>query len=625
MAYAIARVKKLKRANIAGSAAHTSRQRETPNADPTKQNIRFIGNVDRDEKLEDLVLAKIGQYEQKRKIRTDAVYCVEILLTASPSYFRPLDPSAAGYYEEERLADWLSATQQWLEKEYGDCSNSCTQASGAHLNEKSSSVGDCAKHTAVGDRTEHTAVGDGLRPTVGDRSPHRAVSNRIVRAELHLDEVTPHIHAYFVPLDENGQLRCNHFFDGRQKMRDFQESYFAAVQHLGLERGIRGSVAKHQDIKDFYRIVEEGKDLNSELTIAQMRAKAADRDRAVQSKSSMERTAKRLVKENESLRQRIKELEAEKEQLQQQAEQLSDLPLEDVAWQLGLDQDTSSDVGHTVVGGDKVNSSTLKGDDAESSVQGNRLRRSVAERTKRTAIGSYRCFLGGEHIIYINGSQWSHLAPDTQKTDAIAGAVNTQKTGDRHANSQKTRASAANAQKIGNVTANTQTTSVSSSAITGTGAIALVKHINGCNFREAIAWLNDRFGEEGMQRAVTHYARQQAQMVIQEQEAPQFVPPVPDKSNWHLVHDYLTKKRKLPTELVQELYQRGWVYADDQENAVFLLRNLQEEPTGAFLQGTRAEDNTLEENNTFTGYATGFTGYAIGEDNLLMKSKKWCC
>jgi hypothetical protein len=183
MAYVIARVKKLKRANIAGSAAHTSRQRETLNDDPNQQNIRFIGNTDQQEKLEDLVLAKIGQYEQKQKICTDAVYCVEILLTASPSYFQLLDPTAAGCYQEERLADWLEATQQWLENEYGDC----------------------ALHTAEG-------------------------SNRIVRAELHLDEVTPHIHAYFVPLDENGQLRCNPFFDGQQKMQDFQESYFAAVR-----------------------------------------------------------------------------------------------------------------------------------------------------------------------------------------------------------------------------------------------------------------------------------------------------------------------------------------------------------------------------------------------------------
>jgi hypothetical protein len=178
------------------------------------------------------------------------------------------------------------------------------------------------------------------------------------------------------------------------------------VQHLGLERGIQGSVAKqHQDIQDFYRIIEEGKDLNSDLTIAQIQAKAADQDRAVQSKSSMERTANRL-KENESLRQRIKELEAEKEQLQKQTEQLSDLPLEYVAWQLGLFQDNSS----------------------------------------------YRCWKGGEHIIHINGSHWSHLASDTQKTGAAQkisdvapdtqnrlDAPNTQTTGNgtRTAKSQK--------------------------------------------------------------------------------------------------------------------------------------------------------------------------------------------
>ncbi len=178
------------------------------------------------------------------------------------------------------------------------------------------------------------------------------------------------------------------------------------MQHLGLERGIQGSVAKqHQDIQDFYRIIEEGKDLNSDLTIAQIQAKAADQDRAVQSKSSMERTANRL-KENESLRQRIKELEAEKEQLQKQTEQLSDLPLEYVAWQLGLFQDNSS----------------------------------------------YRCWKGGEHIIHINGSHWSHLASDTQKTGAAQkisdvapdtqnrlDAPNTQTTGNgtRIAKSQK--------------------------------------------------------------------------------------------------------------------------------------------------------------------------------------------
>ncbi|MUG93298.1 plasmid recombination enzyme [Scytonema sp. UIC 10036] len=291
MAYAIARLAKLKKHNLAGSASHTARTRPTPNADLTKQNIRFIGSTDPNEKFEDLVQAKINSYTQKRKIRPDAVYCVELLLTASPSYFRPDAPTNGGYYEEDKLKDWFDAAQNWLNDEYGD---------------------------------------------------------RIVRAELHLDEMTPHIHAYFVPLDDRGQLRCNHFFDGRQKMRAFQDSHYTAMQHLGLERGIKGSVAKHQDIKDFYRIVEEGRDLQlGELSAEQLTAKAADRDRAVQKKSEMEETALRLVKEQELLQQRIQQLSAENQQLRssqaQLADQLRDLPLEEVAWQLGLTQDAKGD------------------------------------------------------------------------------------------------------------------------------------------------------------------------------------------------------------------------------------------------------------------------------------------
>ena len=284
MAYAIARTKKLKRGNLSGSAAHVERERITPNADSQKQNLRLIDH-DPEKKLDQLVLDTIGQHEQKRKIRTDAVYCVELLLTASPDYFRPDNPTQGGHYEQEKLDAWMNATQEWLADQYG---------------------------------------------------------NRIVRAELHLDEMTPHVHAYMVPLDDLGQLRCNHFFDGRQKMRHFQDSYFEAMQHLGLERGIQGSRAKHQDIKDFYRIVEEGRDLEPiRLTPEQQQAKAADRDRAILKKGEYERTALALAQEVRGLQQRVQELEAESFHWKQQAVKLRDLPLEDVAWHLGLDRDQS--------------------------------------------------------------------------------------------------------------------------------------------------------------------------------------------------------------------------------------------------------------------------------------------
>jgi len=445
MAYAIARLAKLKKGNLSGSAAHTARTRPTPNADATKQNIRFIGNSDPNEKLEDLVDTKISQYKQKRKIRTDAVYCVELLLTASPSYFRPDDPTNGGYYEEDKLKAWFDAAQNWLTLQYG---------------------------------------------------------SRIVRAELHLDEVTPHIHAYFVPLDENGQLRCNHFFDGRQKMREFQDSHYAAVQHLGLERGIKGSVAKHQDIKDFYRIVEEGRDLDTgELSPEQLIAKAADRDRAVKKKSEMEETALRLVKENEAQKQRIQQLSTENQQLRLQLDQLRDLPLEDVAWHLGL---------------------------------------------TKTKDGKWK---GGGHIINIDEPKWYDFAPGAQKG--------------------------------------------------GGGAIDLVMYVQGCNFLHALAWLSDRFGSGGMLKAVTHHAREQAQQIAQSEPAPQFTPPAADESQWLAVQQYLTQKRGLPENMVQALHSRRFVYADNQQNAIFGMRSLTGETTGAFKRGTRGSDNT------FMGYALG--------------------
>jgi hypothetical protein len=133
----------------------------------------------------------------------------------------------------------------------------------------------------------------------------------------------------------------------------------------------------------------------------------------------------------------------------------------------------------------------------------------------------------------------------------------------------------------------------------GGGAIDLVMHVNQCNFKEAIAWLQDQFGESDMLRAVTHHARSQAIKVVKSSPSPQFVPPAEDESNWQAVHNYLTQKRGLPENLVVGLKERGLIYADSNQNAVFLMRSLDGETVGAELRGTRGE------NNTFMGYARG--------------------
>lgn len=477
VALAILRIEKLKSfSDVGASESHTARIQDTPNADRTKDNIRLIGDDD-GLPLEVVIKAKIAS-TTKHKPRKDAVLCTELFLSASPEYFRPGDPSKAGQWDDNLMWAFAGASTKWLQDNYGD---------------------------------------------------------KCVRAELHLDESTPHIHAYVVPInDKTQQLSHKEMFGGYGrsasiKLSKLQDSYAAALAPLGISRGVKGSKATHTKIQEYYQAVnsepltleldrfapkpkETARQLFNRIqadpVIQTINHQLADRKLLSKQQKQAFSTAVAAEKLRQQLEHQVLSLQAENSRLKQQVEQLQDLPLEDVAWHLGLNQDDSS----------------------------------------------YRCFVGGGHTIYIDGSIFRDVATANTHKTGNGVAVNAQKTGD--------------------------------------GAVALVKHINGCNFREAICWLCDRFGEEGMQRAVMHYARQQAQKVIQEEAAPKFVPPVPDKSNWHLVHDYLTKKRRLPTELVQELYQRGWVYADSEQNAVFLLRNLQEDPTGALLLSTVDDDKT---------------------------------
>jgi Plasmid recombination enzyme len=204
-AKAIMRVGKLKSlGSVGGSEKHTARLQDTPNADPTKENIRLMGN-NNDPSLEEIVLAKISNHT-KHKPRKDAVLCSEIFLSASPEYFRPHDPSMAGEWDDSLMWNFASASKKWLQDNFGD---------------------------------------------------------KCVRAELHLDESTPHIHAYIVPInDKTKQLSHKAMFggDGRQasiKLSKLQDSYAAALAPLGIERGVKGSQATHTKVKEYYSAVNK--------------------------------------------------------------------------------------------------------------------------------------------------------------------------------------------------------------------------------------------------------------------------------------------------------------------------------------------------------------------------------
>lgn len=74
----------------------------------------------------------------------------------------------------------------------------------------------------------------------------------VLAVSVHNDETTPHLVAYVIPKDKKGKLNCREFLGGRTKLSAMQTDFAKSVAHHGLERGIKGSRAKHKTIKQFY-------------------------------------------------------------------------------------------------------------------------------------------------------------------------------------------------------------------------------------------------------------------------------------------------------------------------------------------------------------------------------------
>ena len=306
-----------------------------------------------------------------------------------------------------------------------------------------------------------------------------------------------------VPLDEKGKLNCRALFGGsRYRLSELQDDFALAMKPLGLERGIKGSRAKHTEVRKYYAAVNQSSDAS--LDIQTMQQLVADRQRAINDSAQIEQTALALARELERKEKRILELELlakEQSQLvqswkskyQELADKVRDIPLEQVAYELGLDPDPKDQ----------------------------------------------HKWQHENHIISITGSKfydWQHLKG-------------------------------------------------------GGGAIDLVMHVNQCDFKQAVAWLNDSVGEGATLQAATYKTKE----IIQTEQLRPFITPTVDESKWLLVKTYLPRERRLPSALVDSLHQQGLVYADDKQNAVFIRRSLDEETiTGATLRGTAGADNKFK-------------------------------
>ena len=214
MGYFTLDFKKAKGASDARMSDHIERRVIAPNVDPTRTHLNRElvhlpeGVTERDE----AIAHRIKSAGIKRKITSDQVRAIRVMLSGTHEDMMKIQ-------QDGRINEWCSDSMQWLHKTFGK---------------------------------ENT-----------------------VSAVLHMDETTPHIHATIVPI-VTGERRkakqkkpteskrtyrkktdiarlCADDVLNRDKLVAYHDDYAKAMQKYGLQRGVRGSVARHVTTAQYYR------------------------------------------------------------------------------------------------------------------------------------------------------------------------------------------------------------------------------------------------------------------------------------------------------------------------------------------------------------------------------------
>jgi len=111
-------------------------------------------------------------------------------------------------------------------------------------------------------------------------------------------------------------------------------------------------------------------------------------------------------------------------------------------------------------------------------------------------------------------------------------------------------------------------------SVGGGGAIDLVMHVYGLDFKGALAWLSHRFPSGSV--APLPETRSHTSLKL----------PQPEARKLPEVKHYLSVERKINPAVIDYLIQCGDLYADHRGNAVFLMRAMDHVLIGAELRGT---------------------------------------
>jgi hypothetical protein len=120
----------------------------------------------------------------------------------------------------------------------------------------------------------------------------------------------------------------------------------------------------------------------------------------------------------------------------------------------------------------------------------------------------------------------------------------------------------------------------------GGGAIDLVMHLAGVDFRTALAWLQQHLPTSPLASGQSTAHIPDKEPAAAEKPGTLRLP-VRDDRLLDRVRHYLTQRRGIAASLIEPLVQSGKLYADRRGNAVFLLvAGKAQRPVGAELRGT---------------------------------------
>jgi len=249
--YAIMRARKLTHTNqLRALTRHNAWRERTPHVDRQAPPPKVIaGSFDQGAAVEARI-AELGL-----KTRHDTVRAVELMMTASPEWWRrddegrPNDMGQIREFEQRALA--------WARETFG--------------------------------------------------------RENLVSAVRHLDEASPHLHVVVTPIDDTPRqrgpqtrLNAKRWLGGKRKLTELQDGFAAAMADLGLQRGERNSGRVHQPSaqyrKQMARQLEQAANETHELAnevSAQADRVVGDRQAAIRERQAAEADRRRAARERQ--------------------------------------------------------------------------------------------------------------------------------------------------------------------------------------------------------------------------------------------------------------------------------------------------------------------------------------